>query len=199
MGFPPVDIDANDADVAAMLRVQSGDDLALNELMDRWQRPLTSYLLRLTGDHTTACDLAEETFVQVYQSRSRYRPTGAFSTWLFAIASNLFRNFARWRRRHRTESMDLTTDADSKPLSEKVHDASPQPAEAAEITERSHAVRTAVLSLPDDQRQAIVLFEYEGLSHGEIARVMSCTPKSVEARLYRARAALRDKLRKWLE
>jgi len=84
-------------------------------------------------------------------------------------------------------------------LSERIHDPGPQPSEATEITERSGAVRDAVLSLPEDQRQAIVLFEYEGLSHEEISRVMKCTTKSVEARLYRARAALREKLRKWLE
>jgi RNA polymerase sigma-70 factor (ECF subfamily) len=94
--------------------------------------------------------------------------------------------------------MDATLDADSRPLSEKIADASPAPSEASEITERSAAVRAAVLSLPEDQRQAIVLFEYEGLSHEEIGRVMSCTPKAVEARLYRARAALREKLSRLL-
>jgi len=137
--------------------------------------------------------------VQVYQSRHRYRPAGAFSTWLFAIASNLFRNLARWRRRHRAESLDAAPAEDNRALSERIHDPGPQPSEATEITERSGAVRDAVLSLPEDQRQAIVLFEYEGLSHEEISRVMKCTAKSVEARLYRARAALREKLRKWLE
>lgn len=73
-----------DADIAAMRRLRDGDDLALNEIMDRWQRRLTSYLLRAIGNETVAIDLAQETFVRVYQSRDKYLPKGQFSTWLFA-------------------------------------------------------------------------------------------------------------------
>jgi RNA polymerase sigma-70 factor (ECF subfamily) len=160
---------------------------------------VVSYLLRLTGDQTVACDLAEETFVQVYQSRDRYRPHGAFSTWLFAIAANLFRNLARWRSRHSTVSMDAAEDLEDKPLGEKIFDSKPNPGQEIEISERSEAVRDAILLLPDDQRQAIVLFEYEGLSHEEIAQVVRCTPKAVEARLYRARGVLRERLKNLLD
>ncbi len=182
-----------------MLRLQDGDDLALNEIMERWQKRVVGYLMRLTGDQTIAGDLAEETFVQVYQSRNRYRPKGAFSTWLFAITANLFRNQARWQRRHSTVSMDAVDNSDDKPMSDRMSDSRPNPGEEIEITERAVAVSSAVLSLPEDQRQAIVLFEYEGLSHEEIAQVAGCSPKAVEARLYRARGVLRDKLKKLLE
>ena len=72
-----------------MSRLREGDDLALNDIMDRWQSRLTGYLIRLTGSEAVAVDLAQETFVRVYGNRFRYRPSGAFSTWLFAIASNL--------------------------------------------------------------------------------------------------------------
>lgn len=192
-------IEADDADVAAMLRLREGDDLALNEIMDRWQRRVLSYLMRLTGNQAVACDLAEETFVRVYQSRDRYRPKGAFSTWLFAIATNLFRNQSRWQFRHATVSIDAANDLDDKPLGEKIPDSRHDPSREVEISERSTAIREAVLSLPNDQRQAIVLFEYEGLSHEEIAQVVGCTPKAVETRLYRARATLREKLKKLLE
>jgi len=181
-----------------MLRLRDGDDLALNELMDRWQRRLIGYLLRLTGNQTVACDLAEETFVRIYQNRERYQSKAAFSTWLFAVAANLFRDHLRWQRRHSTVSMDAAEGSDAKSLGEKIFDPRPDPGKESEIGERCAAVRDAVLSLPDDQRQALVLFEYEGLSHDEIARVMTCTPKAVEARLYRARAALRAKLEKLL-
>ena len=71
-----------DPDACSMSRLREGEDLALNEIMDRWQRRLTSYLIRLTGSEAVAIDLAQETFVRVYQNRVRYRPTGAFSTWL---------------------------------------------------------------------------------------------------------------------
>jgi RNA polymerase sigma-70 factor (ECF subfamily) len=193
-----VGVDVHDPDVAAMLRLRDGDDLALNELMDRWQRRVTGYLLRLTGDHTTACDLAEETFVQVYQGRGRYRPAGAFSTWLFGIATNLSRNLARWQRRHPAVSMDVAESPGGPTLGERIEDGEPIPGAGIQANERAALVRDAVLALPADQRQAIVLFEYEDLSHEEIAAVMGCTAKAVEARLYRARATLRDRLERLL-
>jgi RNA polymerase sigma-70 factor (ECF subfamily) len=189
-----VNTEAEDPDIAAMLRLQGGDDLALNEIMSRWQRPVTSFLYRLTGDQSTALDLAEETFVQIYQSRSRYRPSGSFSTWIFSIASNLFRNLARWRRRHSALSIDTPPSSDEQPLADQLADPKPTPAETALTSERAAAVQAAVLSLPDDQRQTVVLFEYERLSHEEIGKVMNCSAKAAESRLYRARAALREKL-----
>ncbi len=192
-------VEIDDVDVATMLRLQNGDDCALNEIMERWQKRVLGYLTRLTGNLTIASDLAEETFVQLYQSRSRYRHKGTFSTWLFAIATNLYRNQARWQHRHSTVSMDGVNNSDGSPLSEKLFESRPNPDEKIEIAEKAMAVKNAGLSLPEDQRQAILLFEYEGLSHEEIAQVVKCTPKAVEARLYRARGVLRVKLKKLLE
>ena len=99
-----------DSDVLAMSRLREGDDLALNDIMDRWQSRLTGYLIRFTGSEAMAVDLAQETFVRVYGNRFRYRPSGAFSTWLFAIASNLARHHIRWQLRHPTISLDAPAD-----------------------------------------------------------------------------------------
>jgi RNA polymerase sigma-70 factor, ECF subfamily len=66
-----------DPDVFSMFRLREGEDLALNEIMDRWQRRLTSYLLRLTSSEAVAVDLAQETFVRVYQNRARYCPSAS--------------------------------------------------------------------------------------------------------------------------
>jgi RNA polymerase sigma-70 factor, ECF subfamily len=194
-----VNVEAEDADASAMLRLQNGDDLALSEIMERWQTRVLSYFLRLAGDQTLASDLAEETFVQVYQSRRRYRPDGAFSNWLFGIAANLFRDHARRYGRHSTVSIDAMTEPNEKPLSERIYDSRPDPERESELTERSAAVRNALLSLPEEQRQAIELFEHEGFSHEEIAHIAGCTPKAIETRLYRARGILREKLKGLLE
>jgi RNA polymerase sigma-70 factor (ECF subfamily) len=185
-----------DADVAAMRRLRDGDDLALNEIMDRWQRRLTSYLLRAIGNETVAVDLAQETFVRVYQSRDKYQPKGEFSTWLFAIATNLLRQHFRWLKRHPTVSMDtVEPDRDDQPLSDRL------PAEDSnrvERDERAKIVKDAVTALPPDLREAVLLFEYEDLSHEQIAKIAGCSKKAVETRLYRARAILREKLSRWL-
>ena len=188
-----------DADSSAMRRLREGEDHALNEIMERWQRRVTSYLLRFTGNETVAIDLAQETFVRVYQSRERYRPTAKFSTWLFAIASNLAREHLRWLRRHPTASLNETHEGNSeRPLSERIAADGLNPSEAAEKLEQTRALRDAVMSLPNDLREAVVLFEYEDMSHEEIAEITGCSRKAVETRLYRARGILRKRLERWL-
>ena len=188
-----------DADSSAMRRLREGEDHALNEIMERWQRRVTSYLLRFTGNETVAIDLAQETFVRVYQSRERYRPTAKFSTWLFAIASNLAREHLRWLRRHPTASLNEADEGNSeRPLSERIAADGLNPSEAAEKLEQTRALRDAVMSLPHDLREAVVLFEYEDMSHEEIAEITGCSRKAVETRLYRARGILRKRLERWL-
>jgi RNA polymerase sigma-70 factor (ECF subfamily) len=102
----------SDPDLARMARLIDGDDSALNQLMDRWQKPLLSFILRYVGNHADSIELAQETFVRVYQNRSRFNFKSKFSTWLLAIATNLCRHHARWRTRHPTISLDETASAD---------------------------------------------------------------------------------------
>jgi RNA polymerase sigma-70 factor (ECF subfamily) len=180
-------------DVLAMRRLRDGDDLALNGIMDRWQRRVTSFLLRLTGNESVAVDLAQETFVRVYQSRDRYQPRGEFSTWLFAIAANLGRQHLRWRHRHPAVPLDGAGTAE-RPLAERLPDPHADPSALAEAEERSRLVREAVQGLPADLCEAVILAEYERLPQAEIAAICGCTMKAVETRLYRARAILRDRL-----
>ncbi len=191
---------SDDSDIGAMARLREGEDLALNEIMERWQRRITSYLLRFTGDEMVALDLAQETFVRVYQSRERYRPTGEFSTWLFAIAANLARQHFRWKRRHPTLSMDeARNDGDDPPLKDRLASEAANPSEETLSNERAGAVREAVLALPEDLRQAVILFEYENMSYERIAAVAGCSKKAIETRLYRARSILREKLQHLLK
>jgi RNA polymerase sigma-70 factor (ECF subfamily) len=187
-----------DPDVRAMSRLREGEDLALNEIMNRWQERLMSYLLRLTGNDATALDLAQETFARVYQHRDRYRPTGAFSSWLFAIATNLARHHFRWRMRHRSISIDAPS-GERPPVGETLSAPDPDPGHRLEKAERANAVREAVSQLPPDLREALILFEYEEMSYEEIAKIQRCSVKAVETRLYRARGILRGKLAPWLK
>jgi len=186
-----------EADVLAMRRLQGGDDLALNEIMGRWKQPLASYLVRLLGNHEDAVDLTMETFARVYESRHRYAPSARFARWLFTIATNLARNHVRWKERH--PEVTLETDEEGKsPLDQVAMDA-PCAARQLETKERAQAVQKAIIELPPDLRTAVLLFEYEGLSHAEIAVVENCSAKAVETRLYRARQFLEQKLSSWLK
>ena len=191
-----------DADTQAMLRLKGGDDLALNEIMGRWQQPLANYLARFCGNETTALDLAQETFVRVYESRARYDARGKFATWLYTIAGNLARNAHRWQQRHPTVSLDAPVGGNSdsgSTLGAQVPDNAPAPDATAEQSERTAAVRLAIAELPGDLRTAILLSEYDDLSHADVAAALHCSAKAVEMKLYRARQTLRENLARWLQ
>ena len=191
--------DSDEADALAMTRLRDGENLALNELMARWQQPLVNFLARFCGDEATALDLAQETFVRVYEARARYDTRGKFATWLYTIAGNLARNSHRWQQRHPTVSLDAPTDENGGTLATHLPDAALAPDANAEACERATALRAAIAELPDDQRTIVLLSEYEDRSHADIAAVLACTPKAVETRLYRARQTLREKLLRWLQ
>ena len=181
-----------------MMRLRNGDDLALNEIMARWQQPLANYLMRFCGSEATALDLTQETFVRVYEARARYDSRGKFATWLYTIAGNLSRNSHRWQQRHPAVSLDAPTDEYGGTLAAHLPDATLAPDAHAEQIERTTAVRAAIAELPEDLRTVVLLSEYEDRSHADIAAVLACTPKAVETRLYRARQALREKLASWM-
>lgn len=182
------------SDPELMSRLAGGDDLALNVLMDRWSGRVAAFLHRMTGNRDTAVDLAQETFVKLYQARERYRPSGNFSSYLFGIAANLARNHARWVARHPTLSLDATADDGGATVPE-VSDPDHTPLEAAQAREKTRAIQQALLRLPPDLREAMTLFIYEGMGYAEIAAVGQCSPKAVETRIYRARQLLREELK----
>lgn len=187
----------DDPDSQLMERLQQGDDLALNALMDRWQTPLLHFILRYVGQESEAIDLAQETFVRVYQHRHKYRTGGKFSTWLFTIASNLSCNFVRWQKRHPNIPLE-SGEEEGLTLKERLAGPESTPSEQSVINERAAIIKREIQALPHDLRTAILLFEYESMSYAEIAVVLGCTPKAVETRLYRAREILRKALSKLL-
>lgn len=173
-----------------MQKLAAGEDLALNELMHRWRDRVASFLLRMVGDHAATADLAQETFVRLYTSRKSYKPTAAFSTYLFHIAANLARSHARWRSRHPTVPMENES-------GELTHDpVDPQltPDHAALLSEKAALVNKAISTLPAELREALLLFAVEQMSQAEIAATLRCSVKAVEVRVYRARQMLRQML-----
>lgn len=160
-------------------------DAAFDELLARYRRPLLNFIYRLLGDAAEAEDVAQEVFVRAYRHWADYDSRQKLSTWLFALARNAAIDRLRYRQRHPTA-----------PLEE-----SPEPttiSREVENREIGAQIAAAMAALPEDQRTAIVLAEYHDLSHAEIAEIMDCSVKSVESRLYRAKAALREKLRGFL-
>jgi RNA polymerase sigma-70 factor (ECF subfamily) len=176
-----------------MLRLAEGHDSSMNALMHRWRNPLLGFLIRMVGDHSTASDLAQETFVRIYRHRHAYNPAQSFSTWMFTIAANLARNTHRWRRRHPEALTEPDILADQSPACP-----GPDPHQQSASREKLDAVQTAIAKLPRDQREVLILSVYQGQSHEEIAAITNSTVKAVELRLYRARKALKERLSDFL-
>lgn len=176
------------SDAALVAQVQAGADRAFDALMARHKRPILNFVYRLTGDAAEAEDLALDVFVRAYRaltSGGYRRGRAEFSTWLFQIARNAALDHLRHQKRHPTEPLP---EYDDRPDLGKT---APQEIAARETDEQ---IATAVAELPEDQRTALILSEYEDRSHAEIAAIMKTSTKSVEARLYRARQFLRHHL-----
>ena len=186
-----INIEADALDRADMEKLQTGQDAALNRLMERHATPVFHFLCRMTGNEDDANDLAQETFVRIFKSRESFRAEQNFSTWLYAIAANLARNHFRWRTRHPDISLEAENPATEQSIGSTLPANTPTPKEAAMTGERAAAVRDAVKNLPEEMREAIVLCEWEERGVAEAAAILETTPKAMESRLYRARQILR--------
>jgi RNA polymerase sigma-70 factor (ECF subfamily) len=184
----------DDQDRTDMARLVAGHDAALDELMERHAGKLFHYLVRCLQNEEDAADLAQETFVRIYQNRAKFDAKQKFSTWLYAIATNLVKDRYRYRTRHPQVSLDAENEATGENFRESVPAHGPTPRESLQGEERAEAVRKAVGQLPEELRTPLVLAEYEELSHAEIGVILACSPKAVETRIYRARKLLRETL-----
>ncbi len=175
---------SNIQDEQLMVLTAQGDNEAFDVLIRRHQSLVYCLATRLTGNQTTAEDIAQDAFLRVYQSAGRYSPTAKFTTWLYKIVYNLCIDHIR-RPRHLTisdESFDGFS-ADTTVTGEL---------EAREISEKIH---NAIEQLPDRQKQAVIMHRFGGLSHSQIAEIIGTTNAAVESLLVRAYAELRIKLK----
>jgi RNA polymerase sigma-70 factor (ECF subfamily) len=135
---------SDEQDVQDMSRLAAGHDAALNELMERHAERLFHYLVRSLQNEEDASDLAQETFVKVFQNRTRFDPSQKFATWLYAIASNLVRDRYRWRSRHPQVSLDAESDTTGDSFRDSLSGGGPSPNESVQVEERAEVVRRAV-------------------------------------------------------
>jgi RNA polymerase sigma-70 factor (ECF subfamily) len=164
---------------------------ALNQLMLRWQDRIFHFIRKGVRDADVAEELAQETFWRVWQSRRKYEPSGTFSAWLFRIASRLCLDHYRKQSRR----PDLIG-SDDPP--DGVAPARDDPAGAARANELAGAIDEAMAQLPVNQRLAMEMVRYEGLSYKEAAEALECSVGAVEQLLYRARQQLKVALAEYL-
>ncbi len=160
-----------------------GDEDAFRILVERWETPIFGFLLRMLGSREDAQDLCQEAFIRMIRSADSYKAKGQFQSWLFRIAGNLARSKMRRRKILGWLSFDQEQmDPPSKEL---------DPSEELEGEQLRVRVQEAIAKLPDRQKQALLLKQYQGLKHREIAEVMDLSTNAVQMLLHRAMQALR--------
>jgi RNA polymerase sigma-70 factor (ECF subfamily) len=177
-----------------MARVAEGDDSAFEILVNRHQTSVLNLIYRFIGDKTQSKDLAQEVFIRVWQAAGSYQPKAKFTTWIYRITTNLCFNELKSARRKKWFSFRRTDEHSENGIEETLADNSPSAEDLFLAKERSHQITSALQSLPDNQRMALVLKKYDDLSYEEIARVMGCSVPAVESLLVRAKRNLQKKL-----
>jgi RNA polymerase sigma-70 factor (ECF subfamily) len=169
-------------DAADVDRVLAGDVSAFEGIVRRWQRPLVNLAYRFCRDRSRAEDLAQEAFVRAFRGLAQWRREAAFSTWLFALATNLYRSEVR-----RIPPPAVPLDRIAEPRA--AHSSS-----AALDVDRDRMVRRAVDSLPARYREAVLLFYFQDMNVAAAAQSLKVPEGTLKARLSRARDLLRRKL-----
>ena len=186
-------------DLAWMRGVQNGDAEALRSLIHEYQHRVAAAIARMAGSSCDPEEIAHEVFVRVWRFAHRYQPSAKLSSWLFTIARNLVLNDIRYRQRHPNVSRDIVAEDGHAPDDLTPDTAARQPDAVLLESELQQALDDALQRLPENQRTALILRRYEGLSYDEIAAVLETSVPAVKSLLFRARSALREFLKDYLE
>lgn len=171
------------------------DDDAFAELMARYKAPLYRFILRYAGSPSDAEEILQDTFVSVYSKAARYDPAWKFSTWVYRIALNKCRDYARRLRMRRLISLNLRNDGEAGVASApQFFDPRSNIEDVIIHRQELHRLESAMQDLPHNMRSAIVLHLVEGRPQSECSEILGVSRKGVEMLVYRARQKLRHRL-----
>ena len=172
-------------------RSVGGDVDSFNQLILRWERPIFALAYRVIGREEDARDVCQDTFLRAFRALPGFKGQAKFSSWLYRIALNLCRDWIR--RQRRAPVLQLPEDADPFELASEAG-----PSESIEDLvarrELTAVVEEAMALLPEEQRTAIILKEYHGMTFQEIADLQQCPLSTVKTRLYQGLSVLRRQL-----
>lgn len=170
---------------------QGGDLDSFNQLVLRWERPIYALAYRVIGREEEARDVAQETFLRAFRAIKGFKGQAKFSSWLYRITLNLCRDWIRKERRapvsQAPEGIDIIELAGEATPSESIED-------LVGRKQLGLAVSKAMATLPEEQRTAIILKEYHGLTFQEIADLLDCPLSTVKTRLYQGLSVVRKQL-----
>ena len=187
------------SDAEIMLRVKTGDQSAFDFLVQKYRRPMVSFMYRMARNAAAAEDLAQEVFLRVYRSRETYEASAKFTTWLYRIATNLAVNHARDTRHERPEvQVSLDEPDEETGTTFEVPDASMNAEQQIVRRERMLAIRKKVESLPEQQRLAVIMHKYQQMDYKQIADVLKKSESATKSLLFRAYETLREQLKEFV-
>jgi RNA polymerase sigma-70 factor (ECF subfamily) len=169
---------------------QDGDATAFDQLVRRWDRRIHGAIYRVVGADEDARDLCQEAFLKAYRGLGTFKREARFSSWLYQIALNVCRDRLRRRKGRFAVSLDDLDDS----ADVRLRATSPSPLQLVEARDLSRMVASAMATLTADEREVIVLKEYQGLTFPEIAETLEVPLSTVKTRLYRGLAQLRHRL-----
>ena len=179
--------------------LREGDMAALAVLVEKYKRLVYRVAVQITKNHEDANDVMQDTFLKVYESIHSFRKDAAFETWLYRIVVNHATNLVKRRERRRESPLSATSEMEIRPDLRWTADLANNPHLNLERKERQRWVTQAVNSLPLKQRTVVILYEFEGLTHPEIASILNCSEGTVRSRLHYARQKLRDLLKPYVD
>ena len=180
-----------DEDLVA--RSRGGDLDSFNQLILRWERPIYALAYRVIGREEDARDVCQETFLRAFRALPGFRGQAKFSSWIYRIALNLCRDWIR--RQRRTPVVQMPEDAEAVERM-AVRDPVESIEDLVARKELSAVVAEAMAVLPEEQRTAIILKEYHGMTFQEIAELQGCPLSTVKTRVYQGLTVLRRNLEK---
>ncbi|MCB9722111.1 MAG: RNA polymerase sigma factor [Candidatus Omnitrophica bacterium] len=188
-------MDQTDEDI--MHDFQQGNREAITMIFHRYKNRILNFCLRILGNRADAEDATHDVFVSLIGSSYRYQTNAKFSTWLFTIARN--RCIDKLRKSKRLFSLTFTNRDKSVDEQWDVPDHADSSAELLQKKERARHVQQAILRLPYQQREAIVLREYHRFSYDEIAKILNCSLTNVKQLIFRGRERLRTELASYIQ
>lgn len=188
-----------ECDQLLVQRAQDGERAAFDLLVSKYQRRLMRLVSRLIHDQAEAEDVVQETFIKAYRALRHFRGDAAFYTWLYRIGINTAKNMlASQGRRNSVTGGPHVEKAEAMEEAEGLRDIETPEAMFAS-KQIAITVHSAMDALPLELRTAIVLRELEGLTYEEISEVMACPIGTVRSRIFRAREAIAEKLRPFID
>jgi RNA polymerase sigma-70 factor (ECF subfamily) len=185
-----------DEDYEVVLSCRKGDDEAFGILVERHQKKVFNMALRMTGDYDEACEVVQEAFLAAFRAIRKFRGEAKFSTWLYGIVLNVSKTRLKQTAQRRQKTVSIGDPAD-----DPVDRLPGEGVSALEVLEKKDVqakVQHCIRTLDEEFREVLVLRDIQGFSYDEIGGILKVPEGTIKSRLFRAREAMKDCLKKEL-